>query len=319
MIDRPIVPVVLGPTASGKTSVGIELAKLMDGEIISVDSRKVYKGIPIGTATPAGKWKDNAYWVDGIAHHLMDFLALDRPYTAGDFVRDATMRLQQIVKRGRTPILVGGTGFYFKALSQGLPALPAANLEFRHSIEQRMSVEGVAALHTELARIDPPCAARITKLDRHKIIRALEIFHLTGIPMSSFEKQKQPLVSYRFITMGLDIAKDKLERRIEKRSAEMEKEGMLDETETALKAGYAPDCAALNSFGYREATQVALGQLPRDQFLPLLIKGTKAYAKRQRTWFRTQTQPSWFRYDEKSLPSEIAVIMKSFCYTSTNK
>jgi tRNA dimethylallyltransferase len=313
--NKPIVPVILGPTASGKTSIGIELAKAMDGEIISVDSRKVYKGVPIGTATPTGQWRDDAYWVDGVAHHLMDFLPLDKPYTAGDFARDAAALLRQIVARNKTPILVGGTGFYFKALSQGLPALPASDDVFRTHVEQRIQQEGLEALHAELTRIDPAGAARITRNDRHKIIRALEVFHLTQTPMSAFENQKRPLADYRFITMGLDVNKELLEKRIEERSVAMEKEGMLEETAAALKNGYAPECAALNSFGYREATQVALGRLPRRDFLPLLIKGTIAYAKRQRTWFRTQTKPVWFPYDQFSSSRETALKMRAFCYT----
>ncbi len=287
----------------------------MDGEIISVDSRKVYKGIPVGTATPDGEWKDGAYWVEGVAHHLMDFLSLDKPYTAGNFVRDAGALLRQIIARNKTPILVGGTGFYFKALSQGLPALPASDGVFRRTVETRIQVEGIEALHAELTRIDPVCAARITTKDRHKIIRALEIFHLTKMPMSTFENQKRPLTDYRFVVMGLEMSKERLEKRIEQRSAEMEKEGMLEEAAAALKSGYAPTCPALSSFGYREATQVALGQLPRKEFLPLLIKGTKAYAKRQRTWFRTQSKPVLFSCDQFSSSREIAVRMRALCYT----
>ncbi len=312
--NKPIVPVILGPTASGKTSVGIELAKLTGGEIISIDSRKVYKGIPVGTATPDGEWKDGAYWVEGVAHHLMDFLSLDKPYTAGDFARDAGALLRQIVARNKTPILVGGTGFYFKALSQGLPALPASDDAFRQSVENRIQAEGIEALHAELMRVDPVCATRITSKDRHKIIRALEIFHLIKMPMSTFENKKRPLIDYRFVVMGLEMLKERLEKRIEQRSAEMEN-GMLEETTAALKSGYAPTCPALSSFGYREATQVVLGQLLRKEFLPLLIKGTKAYAKRQRTWFRTQNKPTWFSCDQFSSSGEIAVRMKSLCYT----
>lgn len=315
--SKTVIPVILGPTASGKTSIGIELAKLIGGEIISIDSRKVYKGIPVGTATPEGQWDNNAYWVEGVAHHLMDFLALDQVYTAGDFARDAAHLIEQILYRNRVPILVGGTGFYFKALSQGLPALPSSDASFRQQLEQRIVNEGIDALYCELKRIDPMSSERITSKDRHKIIRALEIFHLTRTPMSEFKNQKKPLSDHQFLAMGLELRKDLLDKRIEQRSVEMERSGMIEETQAALQAGYAPTCAALNSFGYREATQVVLGQLPQKEFLPLLIKGTKSYAKRQRTWFRTQTKPIWFSCDELSQSRDIALKMKSLCYTPT--
>ena len=316
--SKPLVPVILGPTASGKTSIGIELAKLVNGEVVSIDSRKVYKGIPVGTATPPGKWRDGAYWVTDVAHHLMDFLPLDTPYTAGDFVRDAERCLRDIVSRGKTPVMVGGTGFYFKALANGLPALPAADLPFRKALEARIEDEGIAPIYDELTRIDPKSAERITSKDRHKIIRALEVFHLTQTPMSEFESQRKPLSDFQFAVMGLEVAKDRLDQRIEQRSAEMVKQGMLEETAAALRAGYAPTCPALTSFGYKEATQVALGTLKKSDFLPLLIKGTKAYAKRQRTWFRTQTKPIWFSCEELSTSAEIALKMKAFCYTSAH-
>jgi tRNA dimethylallyltransferase len=312
----PIIPVILGTTASGKTSVGIELAKLCDGEIISVDSRKVYQGLPIGTAVPEGNWEDNILWVENIAHHLIGFLPPDKPYTAGDFSQDAERLIQEIIQRGKTPILVGGTGFYFKALDRGLPPLPKADEKFRSSLETRIEKHGVASVYSELQTLDPIAAKNITHADRHKIIRALEIFHLTGRPFSSWKEQPKKSTSFPFCVMGLQWAKEILDQRIEDRSTHMYEEGMIEEAEAVLKKkGYSPDCHALASFGYREAVKVIQGLLPREEFLPRLIHGTKAFAKRQRTWFRTQVRPAWFPCDNSSKKEEIAMKMKAFCYT----
>lgn len=309
------IPVILGQTASGKTSVGIELAKMIDGEIISVDSRKVYEGLPVGTATPDGTRAGGAYLVKGVNHYLMSFLPADQPYSAGDFSTDASRLIDEIRSRGKTPILVGGTGFYFKSLEQGLPPLPKADDEFREKWGKIIDKQGVDVAQRELERVDAEAARAITTKDRHKIIRALEVHHLTGVPFSQWKNQKHKTNSNTYIVMGLQYAKELLNKRIEERSKHMLKAGMIEETEALLKRGFAPDCHALSSFGYREAVQVARGSMPRTEFLAHLVKGTKAYAKRQQTWFRTQVRPAWFPCDESSKAEAIAVKMKAFCYT----
>jgi tRNA dimethylallyltransferase len=310
------IPVILGPTASGKTSIGIELAKLIGGEIISVDSRKVYKGLTIGTATPAGEWKNKTLVVQGIPHHLIGYLAPDQAYTAGDFFLDAEKLLEDIVARNRRPLLVGGTGFYFKALEQGLPVLPKRDETIRVELEKKILERGVPALHAELALKDASAANAISPHDKHKVIRALEIIHLTGQPFSSWKEKPRRRSTHQFVVMGLSWPKAELDKRIESRSKTMEKRGMIEETEAVLKQGYSHDCPALASFGYREAVQVLEGKLPRKEFLPRLIHGTKSYAKRQRTWFRTQTHPLWFDCDSSSQIEEISLKMKAFLDTA---
>jgi len=306
------IPVILGPTASGKTSVGVLLARELDAEIVSIDSRKVYRGLPVGTATPAGKWSAGAYIVEGVAHHLIAHLAPDVPYTAGDFAHDGERLITEIRKRGKTPLFVGGTGFYFKALQLGLPPLPTRDPQIRAELEARMAKEGGVALHAELLSKDPGAGASIDPADRHKIIRALEVIRLTGRPFSS-ALESVPVVSpHRFIVMGLDFPKPLLDQRIETRAERMLEGGMIDEAAKLLDQGYSPFCPALASFGYREAVAVARGKMPREEFLPALVRGTKAYAKRQRTWFRTQVKPSWFMCDAASRKEEISMRMKAF-------
>lgn len=306
------IPVILGPTASGKTSVGILLARELNAEIISIDSRKVYRGLPVGTATPPGKWTAGTYVVDGIAHHLIAHLAPDVPYTAGDFAHDAERLIGEIRRRGKTPLFVGGTGFYFKALQLGLPPLPTRDPKIRAELEARMTEEGGIALHAELTAKDPAAGESIDPADRHKIIRALEVIRLTGRPFSA-ALESAPVVSpHLFAVMGLDFPKPVLDQRIETRAERMFEGGMIDEAAKLLDQGYSPFCPALASFGYREAVAVARGKMPREEFVPALIKGTKAYAKRQRTWFRTQVKPSWFMCDQQSRKEEISMRMKAF-------
>jgi len=300
MTIPPPIPVVLGTTASGKTSIGISLAKNIGGEVISVDSRKVYRYLPVGTATPEGIWKEGTYIVDGIPHHLMAHLNPDQPTTAGDFAKDAEKLILEILGRKKTPILVGGTGFYFKALEKGLPQLPARDEDFRANMAQMVEQNGVEALHVKLGKIDPVSAAAISSQDRHKIIRALEVHQLTGQPFSQFKPQKPSPFKFTFKVMGLQYPSELLNRRIEKRSERMVKDGMIEEAKKLLDEGYSNNCPALASFGYKEAVQVVEGSLPREEFLPKLIKGTTEYAKRQRTWFRTQVNPHWFSCDENT-------------------
>jgi len=317
-MNKTFIPVILGETASGKTSVGIQLAQEMNGEIISVDSRKVYKGLPIGTATPDGIWKHGVYLVKAIPHHLMGHLAPDQAYTAGDFSHDANQLIDQIRERNKTPILVGGTGFYFKALAQGLPTLPKADEALRAVLAERIEKDGIDALYGELKKKDPEAAASITPHDKHKIIRALEILQLTGHPFSTWKNQKKQPVHQNFVVMGVRFPKEHVEKRIEERSEFMFKAGMIEETEAVIKQGYAPTCPALSSFGYREAVEVIRGERARSEFLPALIKGTKAYAKRQRTWFRTQVKPTWFECDANTRKEEISMKMKAFLDNSRN-
>jgi tRNA dimethylallyltransferase len=306
------IPVILGPTASGKTSVGILLAQKINAEIISVDSRKVYKGLPIGTATPEGEWRDGAYWVENVAHHLMGHLSPDQPYTAGDFAKDADQLIREIKSRGHTPLLVGGTGFYFKSLDKGLPDLPPRDESFRRNLESRFEKEGGDILHQELKEKDPEAASHIRPSDPHKLIRALEVIHLTGRTLSSRKSAPKTSADATFLVLGLDFSKELLNQRIEERSKRMLDRGMIEEADALIRQGFSKTCPALASFGYREAVAVIEGKMARQDYLPALIKGTKAYAKRQRTWFRTQVQPTWFEANESSRKEEIAMRMKAF-------
>jgi len=310
------IPVILGQTASGKTSVGNALAQQINGEIISIDSRKVYRDLPIGTATPTGTWKEGAYIVNNIPHYLMAHLSPDQYTTAGDFAKDAELLIQKILDKGKTPLLVGGTGFYFKALEHGLPKLPPRNPEIRRKLEEELAEIGGTAMHRQLTAIDPKTASTIAKNDRQKVVRALEVFRISGIPVSRYPPSPKKKSKFNYLVMGLRYPAELIERRIEVRSQNMVDKGMIEETETLLKQGVSKNCPALVSFGFKEAVQVIEKKLPRADFLSFLIKGTKAYAKRQRTWFRTQVQPTWFDCDDHTDANKISSEMKRLLYSS---
>jgi len=303
---------IVGPTASGKTDLGLRLARENDGEIISVDSRQVYRDLSIGTAKPAGAWVQQIYRVQDIPYHLVDFQDPDNVFSAADFVQQAEEKMTEIRARGKRPILVGGTGLYFKALVEGLAPLPPSNKALRAGLKTLAEKKGRTFLHAELAKADPEAAQRIPANNIHRVIRALEVYELTQKPISQWHREHQanlkqtnpspppsPLSKGRGNTgeglkmIGIEMPREDLHRRIEKRCADMLKNGMIDETERLLKKGFAPDCPALTGLGYKRVTAFLNGRLSREDLLALLTQDTRQYAKRQMTWFRHQAQVTW--------------------------
>jgi len=211
---------IVGPTASGKTELGLRLAQEKNGEIISVDARQVYKHLRIGTAKPAGQWEmvhnEPMYLVEGIPYHLVDILDPNQRFTAAEFVRLAGEKIKSIVARGKTPILVGGTGLYFKALTEGLAVLPPADEAVRARLKKEADTQGRAHLHTTLAKIDPASAKKIPVNNIQRLIRALEVFELTGKPISQWHEAHQKKgLALRFV--GLNPGRETLVKRIEAR------------------------------------------------------------------------------------------------------
>ncbi len=292
-MNKPILAIV-GPTASGKTDLGLRLAREQNGEIISVDSRQVYRFLRIGTAKPQGTWKNNLYAVQGIPYHLVDILDASERFSAADFVRLATERIAEIRARGKTPIFVGGTGLYYKALTEGLAPPPTANESQRASLKKVAAEKGRAELHKKLAAIDPEAAAKIPANNIQRLVRALEVYELTGKPISEWHKEHQketgPL-QLKFI--GIDLAREELIQRIEARCRTMIEQGMIEETQALLSQGFPETCPALTGLGYPRVIAYLKGKLSKDECLKLLIQDTRQYAKRQMTWFRHQLPVEW--------------------------
>lgn len=282
----PLV-VVVGPTASGKSTLALRLAEEFRGEIVSCDSVAVYRGLEIGTAKPTVA--DRAL----VPHHLIDVADPGEAFTAGDWSRLAREAIAGISGRGRLPIIAGGTGLYLRALLDGLFPAPPVAPELRARLRQRGAVRGAAALHRLLRRLDPRSAAAIHANDLPKLVRALEVTLTSRTPISrQWERGREPLVGYSILRLGLAPARNELYRRINARATAMFDGGLLEETEL-LTERYGRDCRPLSSLGYAEAAAVLRGDLTRDAALAAARQGHRNYAKRQGTWFRREPEMQW--------------------------
>ncbi len=292
----PLAPegliVIAGPTASGKTELAVALARRLSGEVLSADSRQIYRHLDAGTAKPV---RDRQGRVDGIAYHLLDCLEPDMRINAERFAAMARPVLSDVRARGNRPILAGGTGLYLKALLEGLDPMPPADPDLRKRLEAEAARTGREALHERLSRIDPEAAAKIPANNLQRVVRALEVHELTGRPISSFwriEPGEARRADRRFmkedaVFFTIQWPPEVLRERIARRARAMWPE-MLREVAGLLKrfTGREP---AFESLGYREALACVEGRLAPEAGLARMISATLAYAKRQRTWFRNQT------------------------------
>ncbi len=286
---RPVVAIV-GPTASGKTSLSLDLAERLGGEIVSVDSMQVYRHMDIGTAKPTAAERAR------VPHHLIDIVDPDEPYHAGRFVADAGRALAAIRSRGRVPILVGGTGLYLSRLQQGLFSLPPIAEEVRAGVLARCQREGAPALHRELAARDPASAARIHPNDRQRVCRALEILLATGIPWSEHLRRRQPaagLLGARACIIGLHWPREELYARIDRRVEIMLAAGFQQEVERLLAMGYTASLRPMQAIGYRHMLRFLAGELDSGSLRLEMARDTRRYAKRQLTWFRKVEGLRW--------------------------
>jgi tRNA dimethylallyltransferase len=293
---RPRAIALMGPTASGKSAYAIALARRLDGEIVSVDSALVYRGLDIGAAKPTRGEQAQA------PHHLIDLREPWQPYSAAEFAADARAAIDGIVARGRLPILAGGTGLYFRSLLEGLADMPEADAALRASITAEAEVDGWAALHAELARVDPAAAARIHATDAQRIQRALEVYRLSGRPISDWQRDAAgPRPPLRVLKLALaPPRREDLHARIEARFDAMLAAGFLDEVRTLralpeLRVHPRPlDLPALRAVGYRQAWEHLDGATSAAEFRERAIAATRQLAKRQFTWLRGELDARWF-------------------------
>ena len=293
---RPRAIALMGPTASGKTALAIEWARRLDGEIVSVDSALVYRGLDIGAAKPTAAERAR------VPHHILDLRDPWQPYSAAEFAVDARAAIDAIVARGRLPILAGGTGLYFHALLQGLAPMPDADPALRAQLADEAAGKGWAALHAELARVDPVAAARIHATDAQRIQRALEVWRLSGRAISDWQRERSdarlPLRVLKLILAPSQRAT--LHGRIERRFDAMLGDGFLDEVRALralppLQVHPSPlELPALRAVGYRQAWEHMDGVTDADEFRDRAIFATRQLAKRQLTWLRGQLDAQWF-------------------------
>ena len=282
----------MGPTASGKTDFAADWAERLGTAIVSVDSALVYRRMDIGSAKP------DAVTLARAPHRLIDLREPHEPYSAADFARDALREMEELAARGRVPLLVGGTGLYFKALLEGLSALPSSDPDTRAALQEELAGRGLAALHAELSAIDPLAGARIQPGDTQRTLRALEVYRISGVPISEWQaKGRGPVVRFPFRVLKLVLAPNDravLNERIARRFRAMLDGGFLDEVRT-LKADprLHAELPSMRAVGYRQAWQHLDGRIDHAGFVEQGIAATRHLAKRQLTWLRGEHAALW--------------------------
>lgn len=289
--------VLLGPTASGKTDVILEIAPELGAEVVSVDSRQVYRGMDVGTAKPTREERAR------VPHHLIDCAGPEEVYSAGRFRDEAVAAAAEIRARGRRPVFVGGTGLYFDALLRGLGPVPARDPAVRAELEELAAREGGGALHEELRRVDATSAARIHPNDRIRLVRALEIWRVAGRPPSELRRWRREREDA--ILVGLWWEKERLHRRIDERLLRMMRAGFPEEVSALCEAGFGEGAPGLRTQGYRELLHHLEGRLSLEAALQETARATRRLARRQIQWFRARPAVCWI---DGSLPPRVLAV-----------
>ncbi len=289
-MEREII-VIVGSTCSGKTKLGITLAEKLRTEIISADSRQIYKYLNIGTAKPS---TDE---LARIKHHFIDFMEPGEIYNVSRFETDALKIIDGLFAKGKIPVVVGGSGLYIKALTDGIFNTVDVDEEYREELKFKRDKYGNEFLYDELKKIDPQSAAKMLPQNWKRVMRALEVFHLTGEPIWKFQASYARKSDYNFILYGLNWEREKLYSNIEKRVDQMIADGLVKEVEEILVKGYSKDLNALNSVGYKEIISYLENETGLERAIQLIKRNTRRYAKRQLTWFRKNKNIKWINVD----------------------
>ncbi len=289
------VPIIVGPTAVGKTDLVLRLAEKLDAEIVSADSRQLYRYMDIGTAKPTREQ------LERIPHHFIDIRTPDQYFSAGEYGRQARACIEKIRKTGKKALVTGGSGFYIQALVDGLfaPRLsdPAVK-KYWHNIARQ---KGIGFVLAYLRKIDPHSADRLHANDLQRIVRAIEVYELSGKPISAFQEQNSRPAAFKPLFFGLYRERQNLYKRIEQRVDRMIKAGLLYEVEALRDRGWGPDLNALRTVGYKEVFDYLHGNSTHDEMVGLIKRNTRRYAKRQMTWFNRDTRILWLNMERSSL------------------
>ncbi|MBI5206624.1 MAG: tRNA (adenosine(37)-N6)-dimethylallyltransferase MiaA [Candidatus Firestonebacteria bacterium] len=291
--------IILGPTASGKSKLALILAEKNSAEIISADSRQIYKFMDIGTAKPL---KED---LQHISHHMIDIVTPDELYSAGEYKNEAEKIIQEIFERGKNVIITGGTGLYIRALIEGIFNSPRRDNKIQEELEKIALEKGHGVLYNELKKVDPISAEKIHINDKYRIIRALEVFKQTGAPISRHKTKSTMPINYKYKIFGLNLRREKLYRRINERVDKMISSGLLDEIKKLKQMGYNKSSPGFEGIGYQELWDYLEGEQTLEKAIELIKQNTRKYAKRQITWFKKLKEVTWFDVECMSL-SEIA-------------
>jgi len=301
---KPRIIVICGPTAVGKTAAGIALARALDGEIISADSMQVYRRMDIGTAKPTAAEQA------AVRHHLIDVVDPDEPFDAAAYKTLGRLALAGLARRGKTPIVVGGTGLYIRALLSGLFRSDARDPTVRKRLRAEAEALSPEAFHARLKQCDPQTAARLHPNDAIRILRALEVFEVTGRPISELQREHRfGDTPFRTLKLGLSIEREALYRRIDQRVQAMVDAGLQAEVRSLLEKGYGPELKPMQSIGYSHMAAFIAGLLSWEECIRTLKRDTRRFAKRQLTWFRADPEIVWPAADR---PEELVRLSKEF-------
>jgi tRNA dimethylallyltransferase len=287
-LRAPLLLAIVGPTATGKSSMGIALATRYGGEVVSCDSTAVYRGFDIGTdKVPASERA-------GIPHHLVDVADPMEEYSAARYAREASAVIRDITARGRVPVLVGGTGLYYRALTRGFFPGPARDNALRARLDRIATRRGPECLHRWLHRVDAPSAIRIQPRDRKRLIRALEVYYLTGRPLTEhFADTESPLPDYRVITFALSIPSEQIADRVARRVDQQFESGLLDEVRTLLRIGVPHTAHPFTGLVYRQVLEYLRGVRDEAATRELIVRENRRYARRQLIWFKKEPNLQW--------------------------
>lgn len=304
-MEKPKVIVIEGPTASGKTALSIELAKKINGEIVSADSMQIYQEMNIGTAKPDEKEKQ------GISHYVMDCIKPNERFSVAQYQKEAKKAIQTILEKGKIPIVVGGTGLYIDALLYEItyPEIET-DLFYRKTLEERVEIEGLEDLYKEARQIDPDAMQKISKNDQKRIMRVLEIYHQTGKTKTQLEKEsRSEQIPYDYHVFAIRWEREELYSRINQRVDNMIEKGLIAEVQ-ALCQKYKQFPTALQGLGYKEVQAYLQGKATKEEMIEILKRETRRYAKRQMTWFRKNKQVIWLVGGSQNIQDNIAIILE---------
>lgn len=291
MPSKPKIPVILGPTATGKTAAACEICQRLNAEIISADSRQIYKYMNIGTARPTPEEIALA------PHHLIDFLEPDQVFSAGDFVKAALEAIADIAGRGKLPLIEGGAGFYIRALTQGIFEGKSSDGQIRAELTERYNAGGGESMLKELRDLDPGYALKVHLNDRKKLVRFFEVYQTTGLTIGQL-RSRQGDGWIEPVTAGISLDREILYERIEQRVDSMIEKGLIDEVRTLITMGYGRELNSMNSPGYKEVHDFIERKIEYDEMIEAIKRNTRRFAKRQITWFKKEPGVEWFEPDD---------------------
>jgi tRNA dimethylallyltransferase len=296
--DMAPVIVLLGPTAVGKTEVSLRLAKELNAEIVSADSRQIYKFMDIGTAKPSLQQRQ------GIKHHFINYIRPDQSFSSGAYGNKARLLIEKLRSAGRNVIVVGGSGLYIRAMLHGMISFDQKDDTIRRNLKDRLEQLGLAALYKELQKTDPELAEQLSENDTQRILRGLEVFMMSGEKLSSLQKEKETPASFPYIQIGLTMDRAMLYERINNRVEQMFEQGLIDEVQRLISMGFA-DANAINAVGYKEVVQYLNQEISYREMVALIQRNSRRYAKRQFTWFRKDDSIHWLEIPDAHIIQKI--------------